>query len=94
MKNIVSKCTNLGLALILAAAVGSPLAVARIHLSRQHVSRAQDELKDEGYFAGRINGVAGKRTHEAIREYQRVNNLKVTGHLDQQTARSLGVARG
>jgi peptidoglycan hydrolase-like protein with peptidoglycan-binding domain len=59
--------------------------------STSAVRRAQDELKDEGYYKGQINGVQGPRMRAAVRQFQRDWKIPATGHLNQKTLRTLGV---
>lgn len=54
---------------------------------------AQQALSQAGYETGPADGVMGPNTERAIRDYQRANDLRVTGDLDAQTRRSLGVAQ-
>ena len=60
------------------------------HPSR--VRRAQEALKSEGHDPGPIDGVMGPKTHEALRQYQKQENLKQTGRLDEDTMSKLGVS--
>ena len=53
----------------------------------------QQRLKDQGFFYGSINGQAGSETSAAIRRYQIRYGLRVTGELNDETLRSLGVSR-
>ncbi len=55
------------------------------------VKKIQEALKDKGQDPGTIDGIMGKKTHEAIRAFQKSNNLKVTGRVDKETADKLGV---
>jgi peptidoglycan hydrolase-like protein with peptidoglycan-binding domain len=59
--------------------------------SKSAVLRAQDELKDEGYYKGPINGVQGPQMKAAVRQFQRDWKLPATGQLNQKTLRTLGV---
>jgi hypothetical protein len=56
------------------------------------VKRIQQTLQDEGHYRGKIDGALGLRTRASIREFQRAENLQVTGQLDVQTAGKLGVS--
>jgi len=56
------------------------------------VKQMQQTLQNEGHYGGRIDGALGLRTRASIREFQRAENLPVTGQLDAQTAGKLGVA--
>lgn len=49
------------------------------------VTDAQERLNTLGYNAGKIDGVIGKETQEAIMEFQRNNALPVTGTLTPET---------
>lgn len=55
------------------------------------VQGMQQTLQDEGHYHGKIDGVFGLRTRASIREFQKAENLPVTGQLDVQTASKLGV---
>jgi hypothetical protein len=55
------------------------------------VKQMQQTLQDEGHYHGQIDGALGLRTRASIREFQRAQNLPVTGQLDVQTAGKLGV---
>ena len=59
--------------------------------SSSQVRRVQEALKSEGHDPGPIDGVMGPRTQQALRQYQRQENLKETGRLDQDTMNKLGV---
>jgi peptidoglycan hydrolase-like protein with peptidoglycan-binding domain len=56
------------------------------------VGKMQQSLLDKGHYRGKVDGVFGLRTRASIRAYQKAENLTVTGQLDNQTARKLGVA--
>jgi peptidoglycan hydrolase-like protein with peptidoglycan-binding domain len=45
----------------------------------------QTALKNAGYDPGDIDGKAGKKTREAIRNFQKANNLPVDGRVGKQT---------
>jgi peptidoglycan hydrolase-like protein with peptidoglycan-binding domain len=51
----------------------------------------QQTLQDRGHYRGKVDGVLGLRTRASIREFQKAQNLPVTGQLDVQTASKLGV---
>ena len=52
----------------------------------------QSKLKQLGYYDGRIDGQMGSQTAAAIRRYQIAERLKVTGNMNSQTLRSLGIS--
>jgi len=49
------------------------------------IRQAQTALKEKGHDPGPIDGVHGPRTSAALREYQKAENIKVTGRLDSET---------
>lgn len=55
------------------------------------VRTVQRDLQQQGFYSGAVNGILGPQTRDAIRKYQRTNNLNDTGRLDQQTLSRLGV---
>jgi peptidoglycan hydrolase-like protein with peptidoglycan-binding domain len=52
---------------------------------------AQQKLKDGGFYYGEINGKKDADTTAAIRRYQIRNGLQITGELNAETQRSLGL---
>jgi len=55
------------------------------------VESAQQKLKEGGFYYGELNGTKDADTTAAIRRYQIRNGLKITGELDAETQRSLGL---
>ncbi|HYY28494.1 MAG TPA: peptidoglycan-binding domain-containing protein [Chthoniobacterales bacterium] len=52
----------------------------------------QQRLKDQGFYYGDVNGQPGDETSAAIRRYQIRYGLKVTGQVNDETLRSLGLS--
>jgi peptidoglycan hydrolase-like protein with peptidoglycan-binding domain len=52
---------------------------------------AQEALKTQGFDPGPIDGRMGPRTRTAVSDYQRKNDLPVTGMLDDATMSKLNV---
>jgi hypothetical protein len=73
--------------------VGLNLTLRASAADRGDIKKMQETLRDKGYAPGPIDGVLGAQTHRAISQYQKSENLPVTGHLDAQTAGKLGVGR-
>jgi hyperosmotically inducible protein len=59
--------------------------------SQSQVMAMQQALKEKGFEPGPIDGVMGPRTASALKEYQKAENLKMTGQMDRDTAAKLGV---
>ena len=51
----------------------------------------QEGLEANGFDVGRIDGLMGKKTEDALLGYQAQNGLEETGQIDLATARSLGI---
>src|SRR5216110_3784499 len=57
----------------------------------QLVESVQQALKDEGFYYGEISGDMNANLTAAIRRYQIRTGLQVTGELNDETLRSLGI---
>ena len=55
------------------------------------IRRAQEALKSEGHDPGPVDGRMGPKTQDALRHFQKQENLRETGRLDQETMSKLGV---
>ncbi len=55
------------------------------------VASAQAQLAKQGYYRGKIDGVFGPETRRAIVRYQSDHDLSVTGRLNADTLRTLGL---
>ena len=62
--------------------------------SEAHVRAGQQALKDRGFDPGPIDGIYGPRTGAAVTEFQRKENLTVTGRFDPETLGKLDVGVG
>jgi peptidoglycan hydrolase-like protein with peptidoglycan-binding domain len=72
---------------------GSTMHHPAMHASNE-VRMAQQKLKVDGDYMGKIDGLAGPQTRQALMQYQKKNGLKETGHLDHETLSKLGVGGG
>lgn len=57
----------------------------------QRVSAAQEVLKNDGIYSGPVDGKMSQSTREAIRSFQQSHQLNMTGTIDDETARELGL---
>src|SRR5436305_1051848 len=55
------------------------------------IRNVQEALKDQGFYYAEITGTKDSDTTAAIRRYQIRNGLQITGDLNQETLKSLGV---
>src|SRR5436189_6246137 len=57
----------------------------------QVVQNVQQALKDQGFYYGEVTGEKDADTTAAIRRYQIRNGLHISGDLNDETLKSLGV---
>ena len=57
------------------------------------VAAAQERLAREGYYHGKIDGVFGPETQQAVMSFQRDHGLNPTGYLTRDTRAALGLER-
>lgn len=62
-------------------------------VSSEQIKKAQIALKAKGLNPG-TDGKMDARTQQALRDFQKDNNLPATGVLDEKTAEKLGVEQG
>jgi surface antigen len=64
-------------------------------ISTDTILRVQQQLRQEGFYVtNNIDGRWGPKSAEALRNFQRVKGLPVTGEIDQQTLAALELAPG
>lgn len=56
------------------------------------VKTIQRKLKNWGYYKGAVDGIYGSKTKEAVRYFQRKNNLSVDGIVGAKTLAALGMS--
>jgi len=62
-----------------------------LQLKAGQVMAMQQRLNEQGFSAGRVDGLWGPDTSAAVRNFQQKNGLRRTGQLDQGTLRALGI---
>lgn len=55
------------------------------------VRQIQTKLKSWGYYTGSVDGIYGKLTEDAVRKFQRYNNLTVDGIAGPNTLSAMGI---
>lgn len=68
------------------------LAILSFARADQLTESVQQKLKDQGFYYGEITGKKDTDTTAAIRRYQIRNGLQITGEINAETQRSLGLA--
>ena len=56
------------------------------------VTTIQEKLSRWGYYSGKVDGVYGSKTVEAVKYFQRKNGLAVDGKCGPQTLKALGIS--
>ena len=59
-------------------------------LSHEQIRAVQQALQEKGFNPG-TSGVLDYKTRDALRDFQKNNNLPITGSLDNETAQKLGI---
>jgi peptidoglycan hydrolase-like protein with peptidoglycan-binding domain len=70
------------------------LAGASLLRADQKISDVQQALKDQGFYYGDISGDKNADTTAAIKRFQIRNGLQVTGELNDETLKALGLGAG
>jgi peptidoglycan hydrolase-like protein with peptidoglycan-binding domain len=60
----------------------------------QQVKQAQTELQREGLYDGKIDGIVGPKTKQALTAFQQREGLQQTARLDRDTRQRLAAATG
>jgi peptidoglycan hydrolase-like protein with peptidoglycan-binding domain len=55
------------------------------------IVKAQQVLKDDGFYSGPLDGTMNDGTREALRSFQRSKQINVTGRMDNETYHELGL---
>ena len=72
----------------------SVLAVSQMGSMGEEVSAVQSALKGRGYYDGKVDGIYGTITKNAVTKFQKDNGLKTDGIAGKQTLKALGIDEG
>lgn len=61
------------------------LSKEEIDISKATPEQIQTALKSAGFYSGELDGKIGPKTRDAIKEFQKANELKVDGKVGRQT---------
>jgi peptidoglycan hydrolase-like protein with peptidoglycan-binding domain len=59
--------------------------------TEDQVKKAQQSLADKGLYKGKVTGRSNAAFRAALKQYQKDNQLKATGRLNQETLAKLGI---
>jgi len=76
------------------AAASSSQAINVRNLNKDQIKQLQEGLNKKGFDAGNVDGLWGKQTAAALRNFQQQQGIRPSGKLDRQTAQALGVPFG
>lgn len=62
-------------------------------MANDDVRSIQEALKSKGHDPGPIDGIIGPQTQAALKDFQKAENLQMTGRGDSQTLDKLGVKK-
>ena len=65
---------------------------AEVTPSQETIIAVQKELTHLGYYHGQVDGLTGPETESAIRWFQSVDKLPVTGQIDDPTLKALRIS--
>jgi peptidoglycan hydrolase-like protein with peptidoglycan-binding domain len=68
------------------AASGTPsYSTTAMNSSSAEIRQAEQQLQNQGFYHGQIDGIIGPETEQAIGQFQQKNGLSQTATLDQPT---------
>lgn len=91
MKGLTRNVIRLLLVMMCCGVLGTPLfaeseTTSALASSEQiQPTDIQKALKEAGYYKGPVDGIVGKKTKEAVRQFQEAHDLKVDGKCGPQT---------
>ena len=65
---------------------------AEVTPSQQTIIAVQKELTQLGYYHGHVDGLISSETERAVRWFQSVDKIPVTGRIDSETLRALQIS--
>ena len=63
-----------------------------LNLNSDQIRQVQQKLDESGFKAGQADGVLGRETENALRDFQKQKGLQQTGRPDNETLSALGVS--
>lgn len=94
MKNIKTAfCFIISLIIINELFIIKSNSLSKYGSTGSEVTAIQTELKAQGYYNGKVDGIYGSGTKNAVEKYQKDNGLAVDGIAGNQTLASLGITK-
>src|SRR5207249_476375 len=64
---------------------------SELRITSKEVSAVQTELREQGYYKAKPNGILNQETRAALRRYQTEHELTASGRIDRATLEKLGI---
>ncbi|MEW5734962.1 MAG: TRAP transporter substrate-binding protein DctP [Thermodesulfobacteriota bacterium] len=71
--------------------LAQPAGSQEVPLDKAAIAKVQQRLKDLGYYNLAVDGITGPRTFWGIRRFQKDKGLQVTGKIDAELLKALGI---
>lgn len=91
-KNIVFLTIFLIILLLLIKIIPICFSLSKYGSTGGEVKEIQKRLKEWGYYSGNIDGIYGSKTYNAVKKFQKKNNLNVDGIVGEKTLNALGIS--
>lgn len=65
-----------------------------VECNKQCVKELQRQLHTRGMYMGKMDGIPGPQTRQAVMDFQSQQGVKATGMIDDQVLSALGVSSG
>jgi peptidoglycan hydrolase-like protein with peptidoglycan-binding domain len=66
---------------------------AQLYVSAASIRQIQENLKQQDFYAGEIDGILGPGTQQAIRKYEQEKGLQATGTINLRLINTLGLSQ-
>lgn len=91
-KNVVFFTIVLIILLLLIKIIPICFSLSKYGSTGEEVKAIQKKLKAWGYYNGDVDGIYGSKTYNAVKKFQKKNNLKVDGIVGENTLKALGIS--
>ena len=91
-KNLVFLTIFVTMLLLLIKIIPVCFSLSKYGSTGGEVKEIQKRLKEWGYYSGNIDGIYGSKTYNAVKNFQKKNNLNVDGIVGEKTLNALGIS--
>lgn len=83
--------SSLILLIIIFLLINNVYGLSKYGSTGDEVKQTQQKLKAWGYYSGEVDGIFGSKTLQAVKDFQKANNLSVDGIVGEKTLAALGI---